>query len=118
MSRDDIEVVRAASEIAVRRVFSPQDDVRKISRFVADLRERFGSRSPGALEIEALIRAGLGETNLEVEDISILTVLAASTLVASLIAYQLGLTDLQVDELVAAAESSAAERGWQPTRAG
>ena len=114
MSRDDLEVIRAASKLAVRRVFSPEDDVRKITRFVLDLRERFGPQAPGALEIEALIRADLGETDVATDDIPQLTVLAAATLTAALIAFQHALTDADVDGLVTAAESSARSHGWRP----
>lgn len=117
MSRDDIEVVRAASKLAVRRVFSPDDDVRKITRFVLDLRERFGPPTPGALEIEALIRADLGETNVATDDIPQLTAFAASALVAGLIAFQEALTETDVDTLIATAESSVHTHGWRPVPA-
>jgi len=59
------QTISAAFAIAVHRRFHPDDDVRKITRFVADVRNRYEEgRELPALEMEGMIRAALGETDL------------------------------------------------------
>ena len=114
MPRDDIEVVRAAMGRAVRSLFAADVDVRKVTEFVANLRQRHGSKTPDVLEIEALIRSELGESAVAVDDIPATTVLAAGMLVLSEVVDQTSMSEYQVSRLVAAAERDAVERGWRP----
>ncbi|GEM_PF-4703365 len=117
MRRAEVECVRTNLDLIVREYFQPPTDVPEISRFVSELRELVGPQGWGVLEAEALIRAGLGETDVLTEDIELSVVLKVGMFVAWLVAERMGLTPARIGEVILAAEVLTSERGWQPTLA-
>jgi hypothetical protein len=114
MCRDEVEFCRAAMELAVRRYFPADYDVRQVSAFVARSGRIYGPKMPDALEMEALIRACLGEPDVTINDIALGSLLKIGSLVTSRIVRELSLPSHEVDVMLVRAEQIAAERGWHP----
>jgi DNA-binding protein len=106
--------VDAAFTVLVRRMFRPDVHVRDIRRFVAQARERFGSAAIPALETEALVRHRLGETDVQVDDIDVEDCLRIGILMSGEIVATLGLSETEVDAVVADSERLAWQRGLNP----
>jgi hypothetical protein len=113
-SRSDIELLRACLGAFAREFFTDRYDVRQVSAFVAEMVSLFGARVPDPLEIEAIIRAASGETDVEVDDISLLNVQMASSLAIALMVRQNSIGESDVDRLIEAGEHISAERGRRP----
>ncbi|SCF22497.1 hypothetical protein GA0070618_4202 [Micromonospora echinospora] len=114
-SKDGNELTRAAFEVAVRRYFPPDTDLRVISGLVHEMRQVFGELVP-VLETEMLIRAALGE-EVPIDDITLVPELTAKTFTL------MGLTDKwsrdvsTVNSVLAEAEELVHRRGFAPTPA-
>jgi hypothetical protein len=113
---DEPAVVEIACESAVRRFFGSDPDVREITAFVSDLRDRVkGSVTPiSQLEAEAVIRSALGEDDVDISDLRRVTLFNVRSIVTVRICLRLGLGDKEVNQLIADAERTAFERGWKP----
>ena len=110
----DVELLRACLGAFAREFFTELYDVRQVGAFVTEIVSYFGATVPDPLEMEAIIRAELGETDVEVDDISLRTVMMASSLAIVLVVRQNQIREVDVDRLIVAGEEMAAERGWRP----
>ncbi|MFB9546422.1 hypothetical protein [Micromonospora sagamiensis] len=114
-SKDGNELTRATFEVAVRRYFPPDVDLRVISGLVYEMRQVFGEHVP-VLETEMLIRSALGE-DVPTDDITLKPEMMARTFTL------MGLTDKwsrdvsTVNSVLAEAEELVRQRGFDPTPA-
>ena len=107
--------MEAACEIAVRRYFRRDADVREITAFVSEFRARIHStKPPGQLEAEALVRMALGDPDVVVDDISFTDTFNTQAGVTLLVILKLGLDSPEVRQLVIDGERLAFRRGWNP----
>jgi hypothetical protein len=99
----------------VRQYFGPDYDVRAVTDYVATLRA--ATRDNGTfpqLETEALIRAALGETDVDVSGISRGARLSIQGPAAVLATDRMGFGEAEMDQLITEAEQITFERGWHP----
>lgn len=112
---DEFAVTEAACELAVRRYFGDDYDVRSVTSFAAGLRSSWGGTFGLTLvDFEAVIRAALGEDFIDLAGIS---AGAAGEVhcVAVTRVYQLMEWDEQaVRRVISDAEMVAFRRGWNP----
>jgi hypothetical protein len=114
-NRDEPAVAEAAFELALKHMFPADVNVRNITLFVADLLTRLKGIGPlGQLEIEAVIRSGLGDPDVVVDNIPLSMMFNIHGAVTGKIVIDLKLKDSEINELVVAAEKLAFERGWKP----
>jgi hypothetical protein len=115
---DEPAVVEAACELAVGRFFGASYDVRAVTEFVAVLREAT-DRDPryDQLKTEAVIRAALGEKDVDTEGITPGQKYLIRCAVLTLVCGKLRLGEVDVDLLITEAEKIAFKRGWNPTLA-
>jgi hypothetical protein len=112
----DLEsMIDAMFHVAVFRMFRPDDHVRVIRRFVAQVRDRYGKDRIPILAAEALVRSQLGEPDVYVEDLDMEVTITISVLMITHIAATLGLSEADVNQLVTNAERLAEQRGYHPT---
>lgn len=101
----------------VRRFFRPDYDVRGVTAALSFMRTATQARNKtphGQLEMEAVIRSALGETDVDLSGLTppeVLEIQGAATAYAVL---KLALPESEVIQLVAEAERIAIERGWNP----
>jgi len=116
---DEPSVVQAAAELIARRLFRADYDVREVTAIVADMRARLQkvSTPPGQLEMEAVVRAALGETDVALDGIRPSVRLRIQLAIIGKALYELALGESDIDQLVADAERIAFERGWSPSLA-
>jgi hypothetical protein len=112
-TRGRVEVLNNAFQIALRMRFPTDGDVRDITRFVHDIDPILGHRGVGPLEVEAKIREALGE-DVSTEGIDVNATIAISRLVLGLVVDDLGLTQDDIDNVVAEAERRAVREGHYP----
>lgn len=112
---DANSVTRAAFEVAVRRMWKPGVDVRKIVSFVDDLRATFSEEIP-ALETQILIREALGE-DVSTSDIDLWREIVAKTSALAGIKDVMAWDERTVNAVLVEAEAIAAQRGYNPTLA-
>jgi hypothetical protein len=110
-------VLTAAFELAVRRRFTPGQDVRDISRFVGGMKDRFALDMVRHIDAEALIRAALGE-DVSTDGIEMVAESHARQFTIVEVVEQLNLSDRDLDALLAEAEQMAVARGFNPVAAG
>jgi hypothetical protein len=116
-NEDEPAVMAAAAELAAREYFGDEYDVRAITEFVSRLRARIHSvQAPPQLEMEALIRSALGETDVVVSDIRADKKYTHRLKIVVQIKILLGWDEPKVDRVIVAAETKAIERGWNPPR--
>jgi hypothetical protein len=115
---DAAAVLEAAFELAVRRRFKPDCDVREITAFVSGMRTRIpagAAVTAGLLESEALIRSALGEEFVNVDGIKRNAKLGIWLLVLGFIVRgELKLDAGQIGQLLRDAEQMAFKQGWNP----
>lgn len=112
---DEPAVVEAACEIAVRRFFGADYDVREITSFVSQVRSKIHSvEPPDQLRTEAMIRSALGESDVVTSDITAGQKFNIRVSVLGQAKLLLGLDAAAVDRLILEAERVAFERGWNP----
>lgn len=113
---DEPAVAEAACELAARRFFGLHYDVRQVTAFVAELRERVkNSRTPiSQLEAEAVIRSALGERDVTIGDLRRSTLFNVRCLATGQLCLRLGLNRQEVEQLISAAENMVFDRGWNP----
>jgi hypothetical protein len=115
---DEAAVVRAACELSVRRLWGSDYDVHDISAAVSFLRQADldkGHAPPsGQLEMEAVIRAALGETEVDLSGITPPVAWGIQIVGTGYAVRVLGLGELQVDQLLVEAERITVEQGWHP----
>jgi hypothetical protein len=112
---DEPALVEAVLELSVRQYFGPDYDVRAVTDYVATLRA--ATRDNGTfpqLETEALIRAALGETDVDVSGISRGARLSIQGAAAVLATDRMGFGEAEMDQLITEAEQITFERGWRP----
>src|ERR1700728_132313 len=65
---DEAALMEVTCELVVRRYFPGDVDVRAITAFVSEMREKIlrNGPAPGQLEVEAVIRTALGEDDFSV----------------------------------------------------
>lgn len=118
--RDEAGVMQAACDLAVRRYFGPGYDVRAVTQLVSSMREANlaqGKTPHGQVEMEAVIRHALGETDVDVKGINFQAAFEVQGEVMGTITYLLKFTERQVDELITEAEQLAFARGLSPSMA-
>jgi hypothetical protein len=115
---DEPAVVQAACELAVRRLWGTNYDVRDITELVTFIRnasiERRGRSKYGQLEMEAVIRSALGETDIDTSGIIPPDVFEIQGVMVGAAIRKLGLSQPEIDQLLVEAENIAFERGWNP----
>ncbi|HCU93515.1 MAG TPA: hypothetical protein DHU96_12615 [Actinobacteria bacterium] len=119
-NRDEAGVVQAACELAVRRLWGSDYDVRDVSAAVSFMREanlQQGKEPHGQLEMEAVIRAALGETEVDLSGIPRPLAFEIQIVATGYAARVLALTEPEVDQLLMEAERTAFSRGWNPPSA-
>jgi len=112
-SVDSNAVTRAAFQVAVHRLFSPDADLQEITKFVTDVHQAFGDDVP-VLETEALIRQALGE-DVPTSDIDPWSEMKGKTATLLGAADFLSWTQQDVDEVLAEAETIVKKNGFNPT---
>lgn len=114
-NRDEPAVAEAAFELTLKHMFPADVDVRDITPFVSDLLTRLkGIGSLGQLEIEAVIRRGLGDSDVVIDNITPSMMFNIHGAVTGKIVIDLKLKDAEINQLVMDAEKLAFERGWKP----
>jgi hypothetical protein len=112
---DEPAVVEVACQLAVRRFFPADYDVRDVTAFVSELRLATGyDASLQQLKIEAVIRSALGETDVVTYDITPGQKYHMRIAVIAMVTQKLGFDEAGVDEMITEAERIAFERGWHP----
>jgi hypothetical protein len=115
---DEPAVIEAACQLAVRRLWGAEYDVRDITAAVTFMREasieRRGKAPYGQLEMEAVIRAALGEADVDTSGIIPPIIFEVEIGVTGYAIRKLGLSEHQIDQLIVEAEDIAIERGWNP----
>ena len=116
--RDAVAVVEAMFEIAVPRYFRPHPYEHQLDQFLIELRATYpDERTPRGADIEALIRATLGESNVGIGHIDGQTRYTIHGLVVDLIVQKVSMTQPAIDDLILEGERTAIERGWKPALA-
>jgi hypothetical protein len=119
---DEPAVVQAACELAVRRLWGTNYDVRDVTAAVTFMREaskeRRGQAPYGQLEMEAVIRVALGEIDVDMSGIIPPTAFEIQIAVIAYAAAKLELSDSEVDQVIVEAENIAFDRGFNPPLAG
>jgi hypothetical protein len=116
-NRDEAAVVQAACELVVRRLWGSDYDVGDITAAVSFMREadlEKGKTPYGQLEIEAVIRAALGETEIDLSGMPRPLVFEIQIACSGYAVLVLKLAEPDVTQLLVAAERIAFERGWNP----
>lgn len=118
---DEPAVIEAACELTVRRLWGTNYDLRDITAAVTFMRaaDQSGGRTPpGQLEMEAIIRAALGETDVDTSGIIPPTTFEVHIAVTGYAMRKLDLSQAEIDQIIVDAENRAFERGWNPPLAG
>jgi hypothetical protein len=116
-NRDEAGVVQAACELAVRRLWGAEYDVRDITAAVSFVREadiEKGKTPYGQLEMEAVIRSALGEANVDTSGIPRPLAYEIQIVATGYAAAKLSLLEPDVNELISRADQVAFDRGWNP----
>jgi hypothetical protein len=116
-NRDEAGVMLAACVLAVNFYFGPGYDVRSITELVSHIRETVmagGGTMRGQLEMEAVIREALGESDIDMSGISGGVAFEVQGIVTAVIASKSGLSESRIDELLIEAERMAFARGLNP----
>jgi hypothetical protein len=114
---DEPAVVQAVCELAVRRYFGADYDVRQVTSEVTFVREALlarGRTPHGQLEMEAVVRSALGEADVDVSGISPSVAYWIHMEFAALVGARMDISDQTYGELVAEAEQVAFDRGFSP----
>ncbi|GAB3799339.1 hypothetical protein [Micromonospora zhanjiangensis] len=103
------QVLSAAFYVAVTRRFSPDTDVRAITAYVADVRSRYqDGKSLPAMDLEAMIRAALGEADL-IDNLAPEAAFSAQLALLSALLDDLNLDEPQLESFIQETERTAAE---------
>lgn len=117
-NRDEAAVAQAACELAVRRLWGSDYDVRDITAAVSFMREadlEKGHAPPsGQLEMEAVIRAALGEPEVDLSGIPRPMAWGIQIVAMGYAVRVLAMAEPEVDQLLVEAERIAFERGRHP----
>lgn len=117
-NRDEAGVVQAACELVVRRLWGTEYNVRDITAAVSFMREANlakGKEPPyGQLEMEAVIRSALGETDVDISGIPRPLAYEVQILTTAYAAAKLSMLEPEIVQLIADAEQIAIGRGWNP----
>jgi len=116
-NRDEAGVMQAACVLAVNYYFEPGYDVRAITELASHIRETVmagGGTMHGQLEMEAVIRHALGETDVDISGINARIAFEVQGIVIAAIAWKSGLAESRIDELITEAERMAFAHGWNP----
>jgi hypothetical protein len=116
--RDASAVVEAMFEIAVPRYFRPHPYEHQLDQFLIELQATYpDKRTPRRPDIEALIRATLGEPDAAIGHVDSLRRFSIHSVVVDLIVQKLSMTRAAIDDLILEGERAAFERGWKPALA-
>jgi hypothetical protein len=114
---DEPAVIETACQLAVRRLWGTDYDVRDITAAVTFMRQadQAGGRTPpGQLEMEAIIRGALGEPDVDTSGIIPPIIFEVEIAVTGYAIRKLSLSQTEIDRLIVEAENIAFERGWNP----
>ena len=115
---DDAAVAEAACQRAARSYFGPDYDVRAVTRFAEQLRRATGEDlGGGQMQTEAVIRAALGEPNLDLSGISSASRFRIHAMTVAAVIGGLGLGETALGSLLALAETDVLRRGRRPSLA-
>lgn len=115
--RDELAVQEAAAERALRQYFGRGYDVRAVTAFAMWMREESSAFGLGLMEREAVLRAALGEADVDGAGIAAEGVFWVHSLAVVRVAQLLEWEEPVLAELVAKAELTALKRGWKPAPA-
>jgi len=112
---DDMAVVEAASEIALRRYYGVDYDVRDVTPLAELVRDsETGSRPLSLMQIEAVIRAALGERDVDLRAVNAAAKFKVQVIATLGASQWLSLEEDATRALVAEAETVARNNGWNP----
>jgi len=112
---DENAVVAELCSLAAGRYFGFGYDVGTVTEFARWMRGLWVGRYPlGVIQIEGVIRAALGETEVDLSGIERPAVTKAQVVTASHISRIMKWDLSTVEQLVREAETGAARRGWNP----
>lgn len=114
-SKASAVLTRVAFEVAVRRYFPSDMDVRLVSALVQEMRQGYGQGVPVS-ETEAMIRAALGEA-VPTENIGPPIQFAVMTYTLGALADKWDRDESIVNSVLVEAEQQAREQGFDPTLA-
>jgi hypothetical protein len=104
-----VQMIGAAFSLAVYRRFGSDRDLASIAQFVAETRARYeAGKDLPALELEGLIRAALGETEL-MSSISPEVSFPAQIVILGTLLEDGGYTEAELEEFIQDVEETAAE---------
>lgn len=107
----------AASELAARRYFGTDYDVRDVTALAAEARKHAAMSNLelfSILEIEAVYRSALGEGNIDLSGIKLVGLDKIRNSMAALVILKQGWPESEIRDLVIQAEQITFERGWHP----
>lgn len=108
-------VVEAASEIALRRYYGVDYDVRDVTPLAELVRDsETGSRPLSLMQIEAVIRAALGERDVDLRAVNAAAKFKVQVIATLGASQWLSLEEDATRALVAEAETVARNNGWNP----
>jgi hypothetical protein len=113
---DEPAVIEAAAELLFPRYFGASYDVRAVTAFAAEIRDgTAGSSRPlPQLEVEAVIRSALGESDVITNDITLNEKVRIYLIALVGTTTRLGIDTAAVARVIVEAEQMAFERGWNP----
>jgi len=117
---DDLEVAEIVCGLAMRRYFGSDYNVGDVTALASLLREIVGDdlgSGVGVMEIEAMLRSALGETDVDLTGIKPADRFKVHSFAATMAVQQQGWSEREVHALIADAEERVAERGSHPQRA-
>jgi hypothetical protein len=111
---DESAVAAAACELALFRYFPPGYDLREVAEFASLVRAAYPQENLDLMQIEAVIRAALGEADVDVRGIPATTASKVHFMCVLGVMVRLKLDEPDLNRLVIEAEEIAFERGWHP----
>lgn len=115
-NKDEPAVFEAACELVACRFFVPGYDAGEVSAYVSGLLARVpeSRMRAGQHEVEAVVRAALGDTDVVLDGIRPAVLLNIQQIVIADLAYSMDLAEAAIDHMLSQAERVAVERGWNP----
>ena len=115
---DELAVLRESARLALRSHFGDGYDVRSVTAFAVGVQESWGLPSgAGVMELEAAMRAALGEPDVDLSGIKVATLMEAYFFSVMRVARLREWDERALRNLVARAEAAAVKQGWKPQRA-
>lgn len=112
---DEAAIAEKACGLAAEAYFGKDYNVRAVTEFARHLREVWiGDYKLGVIQFEAVLRAAMGETDVDLSGITRPALTNAQSVTASYICRLLKMDEAAVNALMADAEAAVIARGWKP----